>query len=292
VDLNLLVTLEVLLTELNVTKAAERLNLSQPSVSVQLGKLRHIYNDPLLLPGPRGMLPTSRALELLQPLRAALLELEHVIEPQKPFDPSTAEVTWSLAAQDYTEFAILLPMLSKLRLVAPLTRIAIRDAAPSQMAKQLELGVSDLGFLTTDTVLPELRCQSLFREHYVLIGRKDHPRLKQRPTIDQFCSLEHIVVSPVGGGFRGITDTMLHNMGKTRRVVLSVSHFLFVPALVTHSDLVAMLPSRLIRDRSDELCSFEAPLQIPGFEMVMVWHERSHLDPGHKWLREQVIAAL
>lgn len=287
-----MVTLEALLTELNVTKAAERLNLSQPSVSVQLGKLRHIYNDPLLLPGPRGMLPTSRALELLQPLRAALLELEHVVEPKKPFDPSIAEVTWSLAAQDYTESVILLPMLSKLRLVAPLTRIAIRDTRPSQMMKQLEQGVSDLGFLTTDTALPELRCKSLFMEHYVLIGRKDHPQLKRRPTIDQFCALEHIVVSPAGGGFGGITDTMLNNMGKTRRVVLSVPHFLFVPALITQSDMVAMLPSRLIRNLSDELCSFEAPLQIPGFEMVMVWHERSHLDPGHKWLREQVLAAL
>ena len=89
-------TLEVLLTELNVTKAAERLNLSQPSVSVQLGKLRNIYNDPLLLPGPRGMLPTSRAVELLEPLRSALLELERVVGPQKRFDPATAEVTWSL----------------------------------------------------------------------------------------------------------------------------------------------------------------------------------------------------
>ena len=96
-------------------------------------------------------------------------------------------------------------MLSKLRLVAPLTRIAIRDTGPSQMVKQLEQGVSDIGFLTTDTALPELRCKSLFREHYVLIGLKDHPQfqLKRRLTIDQFCALEHIIVSPAGGGSRG-----------------------------------------------------------------------------------------
>ena len=285
-------TLEVLLTELNVTRAAERLNLSQPSVSVQLGKLRNIYNDPLLLPGPRGMLPTSRAVELLQPLRSALLELERVIEPTKPFDPATAHVTWSVAAPDYAESAILLPILSRLRHAAPHTRIAIRDTAPPQMAKQLEQGVCDLGFLTMDSVPPELRFKFLFMERYVLIARKGHPSVKRRPTIDQFCALEHVVVSPEGGGFRGITDTMLQNMGKTRRVVLSVPHFLFVPALVTQSDMVGMLPSRLIRNLSDELCVFEAPFEIPGYEMAMVWHERSHRDPGHKWLRDQILAGL
>lgn len=285
-------TLEVLLTELNVTKAAERLNLSQPSVSVQLGKLRNIYNDPLLLPGPRGMLPTSRALELLQPLRSALLELERLVEPSKLFDPATAEVTWSVAAPDYAESAILLPILSKLRGAAPRTRIAIRDTAPPQMLKQLEQGICDLGFLTIDRVPQELRFKFLFIEHYVLIARKGHPCVQRRPTIDEFCGLEHIVVSPDGGGFRGITDTMLQNMGKTRRVVLSVPHFLFVPALVTQSDMVAMLPSRLIRNLSDELCAFEAPFEIPGYEMAMVWHERSHRDLGHKWLREQIYAGL
>jgi DNA-binding transcriptional LysR family regulator len=286
------VTLEVLLTELNVTKAAERLNLSQPSVSVQLGKLRKIYNDPLLLPGPRGMLPTSRALELLQPLRSALLELERLVEPSKLFDPATAEVTWSVAAPDYAESAILLPILSKLRGAAPRTRIAIRDTAPPQMLKQLEQGICDLGFLTLDRVPPELRFKFLFIEHYVLIARKGHPRDERRPTIDELCALEHIVVSPDGGGFWGITDTMLQNMGKTRQVVLSVPHFLFVPALVTQSDMVAMLPSRLIRNLSDELCAFEAPFEIPGYEMAMVWHERSHRDLGHKWLREQIYAGL
>lgn len=280
------------MTELNVTKAAERLNLSQPSVSVQLRKLRNIFNDPLLLPGPRGMLPTSRALELLQPLRSALLELERLVEPKKPFDPATAEVTWSVAAPDYAESAILLPILSKLRWTAPRTRIAIRDTAPPQMAKQLEQGMCDLGFLTLDRVPPELRFKFLFMEHYVLIARKGHPCVERRPTIDEFCTLEHIVVSTDGGGFWGITDTTLENMGKTRRVVLSVPHFLFVPALVTQSDMVAMLPSRLVRNLSDKLCAFEAPFEIPGYEMAMVWHERSHRDPGHKWLREQIHAAV
>ncbi|HCC4907568.1 TPA: LysR family transcriptional regulator [Klebsiella pneumoniae] len=108
-DLNLLRTLDVLLSENNVTRAAQRLNLSQPSVSIQLARLREIFADPLLMPGPRGMQPTARADELRQPLRAALAALEQAVAPVSPFDPATAAETWRVAATDYMASAILLP---------------------------------------------------------------------------------------------------------------------------------------------------------------------------------------
>lgn len=114
-DLNLLLTLDVLLREHNVTRAAQRLNLSQPSVSVQLARLREIFDDPLLLPGPRGMQPTVRADELREPLRQALEALERAVSPVNAFDPARASVTWRIAATDYTESAVLLPLLSTLR---------------------------------------------------------------------------------------------------------------------------------------------------------------------------------
>ncbi|WP_046995619.1 LysR family transcriptional regulator, partial [Pseudomonas aeruginosa] len=114
-DLNLLVTLDVLLTEHNVTRAAERLNFSQPSVSVHLAKLRAIFDDPLLLPGPRGMRPTARAEELREPLRLALEALEQAVAPAAPFDPTQSRHTWRVAATDYAESAILLPILASLR---------------------------------------------------------------------------------------------------------------------------------------------------------------------------------
>jgi DNA-binding transcriptional LysR family regulator len=102
-DLNLLLTLNALLIERNVTRAAARLHLSQPSVSVQLGKLRDAFEDPLLLPGPRGMLPTARALALLAPLQAVLAQLEQVLSPVAAFDPAQAQVEWKLAAADAAE---------------------------------------------------------------------------------------------------------------------------------------------------------------------------------------------
>ena len=208
-DMNLLLTLNALLIERNVTRAAERLHLSQPSVSVQLGKLRAAFDDPLLLPGPRGMLPTARALALLEPLQAALGQLA-----------------------------------------------------------------------------------VLFSEHYVLAGRIDHPALQTAPDLDRFCALEFVVVSPNGGGYRTAVDTALAQLGRSRTVVLSVPHFLFVPPLLAASDMVALLPARLLRQALGTLRTWEPPVAIPDYAMAMVWHERLHLEPGHRWLREQVMAAL
>jgi DNA-binding transcriptional LysR family regulator len=131
----------------------------------------------------------------------------------------------------------------------------------------------------------------LFKEDYVLVARKRHPALKRKLTLDTLCQLEYVVVSPEGGGFRGVTDTILESRGRKRRVVLSVPHFLFVPEVVGRTDLVAMLPSRLVKDRSDHIQVIMPPLPIPSYEMAMIWHERSHLDPAHMWLREQVSRA-
>ncbi|MGO4303623.1 MULTISPECIES: LysR family transcriptional regulator [unclassified Cupriavidus] len=290
-DLNLLVTLDVLLSEHNVTRAAQRLNLSQPSVSVHLAKLRDILGDPLLLPGPRGMRPTARAEALREPLRLALEALELAVSPATPFDPAGASHTWRIAATDYVESTVLLPALGTLRTAAPGTRLAVLELAPPRIARQLERGDLDLAFHTSADAPSGLRHRPLFTEQYVLVGRAGHPRLKRRPTRAQFCALEHVIVSPDGGGFRGVTDEALAEAGLTRRVVLSVPHFLFVMSVLARTDLVAMLPARLVRD-TDALQVVEAPVDVAGYEVSMLWHERSHRDPAHQWLRETIAASV
>lgn len=291
IDLNLLVTLDVLLSEHNVTRAAERLNLSQPSVSVQLAKLREIFGDPLLLPGPRGMRPTARGNDLREPLRRALESLEQAVAPATPFDPAGADHTWRIAATDYTESTIVRPTLHALRSSAPRTRLAVLEMVPSRIAKQAEQGEIDLAFHTTDGSPSALRRRALFTERYVLVGRAGHPRLKRRPTLAQFCALEHVVVSPDGGGFYGVTDEALAEVGFSRRVVLSVPHFLFVMSVLANTDLVAMLPERLVRN-VDALQVVESPVEVPGFEISMLWHERSHREPAHQWLRECIVQSV
>lgn len=290
-DLNLLITLDALLSERNVTRAAQRLNVSQPAVSIQLAKLRDFFKDPLLLPGPRGMRPTVRAEALREPLRQALEALEATVSPARPFNPAEANHTWRIAATDYGESTIVLPALDGLRTAAPATRLAVVEMVPTRIARQAEQGEIDLAFHTTEGSPPGMRRRTLFKERYVLVGRADHPRLKRRPTMAQFCQLEHVIVSPDGGGFFGVTDEALAKAGLARKVVLSVPHFLFVRSVLANTHLVAMLPARLVRDVHD-LKVIEPPLDMPGYEMSMLWHERAHRDPAHQWLREFIAASV
>lgn len=290
-DINLLMTLDVLLAEHNVTRAAQRLNLSQPSVSVHLAKLRDIFGDPLLLPGPRGMRPTARADELREPLREALEALERAVAPASAFDPAQATHSWKIAATDYGESTVVLPALSGLREQAPGTRLAVIDLHPQQLVKEAEQGVFDLALHISEDAPPELHRRPLFQERYVLTGRIGHPHLQTAPTREQFCALEHVLVSREGGGFFGVTDRALADVGLRRNVVLSVPHFLMAMSVLVSTDLVAMLPSRLVRG-NPALQVVDAPLEVPGYEMAMFWGERAHRDPAHKWLREHLLASV
>jgi DNA-binding transcriptional LysR family regulator len=290
VDLNLLVTLEALLTERNVTRAARRLHLSQPSVSVQLRKLREMFGDPLLSAVPGGMAPTTRAQALLPALRSTLADMRRLFRPTGSFEPRTARVTWQVAAADYAEYAILMPLLVRMRRVAPGIRMAVRGVGMGHgmMTRQLDSGGVDLVLMAMDTVPSHLHHAILYREDYVLVGRKGHPALKGRLTLERLRQLDYSIMSPEGGGFRGVTDEVLESLGHRRRVVFSTQHFLFIPELVARTDIVAMVPSRLVRDRSDRLRIVAPPVSIPAYEMAMIWHERSELDPAHEWLRGQV----
>ncbi|SDV46810.1 DNA-binding transcriptional regulator, LysR family [Chitinasiproducens palmae] len=289
-DLNLLLTLDALLAEQHVTRAAERLHLSQPTVSTQLAKLRVVFDDPLLLAGPRGMRPTARAEALREPLHAALAALDQAIGGSVPFDPARAEHVWRIAATDYGAASVVLPALPRLRDAAPGARLALRPLRPAEIARQTEQGEIDIALHIAEEAPTGLRFRALFAERYVLAGRRGHPGLRRRPSRAQFCRLEQAIVS-ADGGFRGVTDAALAALGLARRVVLSVPHFRLLEDALAHSDLVAMLPSRLVRDHP-ALCVTEAPVDVPGFEMVMLWHERLHRDPAQQWLRERIVASL
>ena len=258
---------------------------------MQLARLREIFADPLLLPGPRGMQPTARADELRGPLRDALLALELAVAPVQPFDPATAAQTWRVAATDYMASAILLPVLNTLRIASPASRLALFELQPARLVQQADRDEVDLFFHTRDGAPPGLHQRLLFRERYVLAGRAGHPALQSPLSLAQFCQLEQVIVSPDGGGFSAATDSALANLGLARRVVLSVPHFLFMLETLRNSELVAVLPERLVRG-AEGLTVVEPPLAVAGFEMLMLWHERWHRDPAHRWLRQQIVTSL
>lgn len=291
-DLNLLVTLEALLTERNVTRAAARLSLSQPAVSAQLSRLRDVFQDPLLLPAQRGMTPTAKALSLLEPLRQALDQVRNVATSHLHFDPAHAELTVTIAATDYLQAAVLQPLVLRLRREAPGVRIAVRHMDPRQHAAQLAQGDVDLGLMQPIEADGSLRQRPLFHERYVLIARRGHPAVAGKLSAKAFAKLEQVVVSPSGGAFSTPVDQALAGLGLKRQVVLSAASFLFVPDIVGRSDLIALVPERLVKGRAAGLQVLAPPLPIDGFDIAMVWHERNHGHAGHRWLRDQLAAVV
>ena len=290
-DLNLLLALEALLAERNVTRAAARLHLSQPAVSAQLTRLRDLFADPLFLPAQRGMTPTAMALQLEGPLRAALDALRKVMTEHRGFDPLSATTTISVAASDYVHSALVQRVAMGLRLAAPSMRIAMRQLDVPALEMQMERGAVDIALLTPDTIPALLRRRTLYDERYLFIARHKHPRIRRRLTLEAICDCEHIVVSPRGGGFDTAFDRQLATGGLKRSVVLSAATFLIVPEIVATSDLVALVPAQLVQNKRDRLQIRELPVPVKGFSMGMAWHGRTHAHPEYRWVREQIVKA-
>jgi DNA-binding transcriptional LysR family regulator len=289
-DFNLLVTLEALLAERSVSRAAQRLNLSQPALSAQLARLREMLGDPLFIPSHRGMTPTPLALGLHAPLAAALAQLRAVVTSARAFDPSRDRFTVHVAASDYVQSTLLLDFTLALRKEAPGLRIALRAADATRLEAQMEKGEIDLSVLTPEGIADALRSRPLFEEHYVFIARRGHPALRRPLDARRFCELEHVLVSPRGGSFTSPVDEVLDAQGLQRRVVVSASTFHSVLDLVERSDLVALVPARMVEGRVVRLRVMEPPLAVPGFAIHMAWHSRNHGDAAQRWVRERLVA--
>lgn len=284
-DLNLLKALDALLDERSVTRAAERLSLTQPAVSGMLTRLRECFDDPLFTRTQRGIIPTLRALELAQPVKTILAEVGELLQP-KAFDPSTADITIKIAATDYALRAVVVPFMAALRLQAPGIRVAVLPVNNEQLTAQFERGDIDFALITPDTAPADLHARSLYDEDYVCLLREGHALAQPDAlTLDSFCAQDHALVSYVGGSFSGVTDKSLAALGRSRRVTLSVCSFLVLPEILRVSDLISVVPRRLTHNLPG-LSVLPPPLAIQGFNKIVVWHERTHRDAGHRWLRE------
>lgn len=290
IDLNLLLTLEALLIEQNVTKAALRLHLSQPAVSAQLNRLRDLFHDPLFIAGRRGMTPTAKALELVAPLSEALGKIRVTLQSHQDFAPESDSLTVTFSGTDYIQAAVMMPLIAELQQAAPNVRVAIKHYSPDHVEQQLIEGQVDAAIATPSAMQFHLRNHHLFYESYVLVGRAGHPKLQEQLTMADFAALKHIMVSPSGGGFTTPVDNMLAAVGLKREIAVSAASFLFIPGMVANSDLVALVPRRLILAAFNQLCVAELPWLTERFEVSLIWHDRSHNHAGHRWLRDLIIA--
>jgi DNA-binding transcriptional LysR family regulator len=289
VDLNLLVALDALLAERSVSRAAVRLHLSQPATSALLARLRELFGDPLLLRSARGMLPTPRALELLGPVKLVLDEIDALIQPRAAFDPASALQTFTLSASDYVEFALLPTLVDYLERKAPGVRLAVRPLDLQTVAEQMASGEVDLCITGLQNAPAGLHQRPLYAERIVSVVRRNHPGVGAHLTLEKFCNLEHIMVSVPGSGFSARIDEALAKLGRKRRSRLAVPHFLLVPEIVARSDMISGLPERLARGYANKLRIFQPPLEIEGFTVGQIWHERNQREPAQRWLRDVVL---
>jgi DNA-binding transcriptional LysR family regulator len=289
-DLNLLVVLDVLLAERNVTRAANRLGLSQPAVSNALARLRGALGDPLLVRTRAGMAPTPRALALVGSLRDALDLMGNTITDAESFDPASARRTFVLAATDYVQFVLLGKLVARIRRVAPGVVLEVLPVVQSFPWPQLEAGSIDLvlgGASPRDTPRG-LHRRRLFRDRVVCILREGHPYASAPLTLERYLELAHIEALPLGS--HGLADEVLGQLGRQRKLAVTVPHFLVAPFIVTQSDCCFTLAERIAVPMAEKLPLEVRPLpfEMPSVSIGAYWHDRVHGDAAHRWLRRLV----
>lgn len=289
VDLNLLTVLDAVLRERSVQRAAERLAMTPSAVSHALARLRETVGDPLLVRTPRGMVPTARAERLAPRLRDALHTLEGVFEEEAGFDPGAAHQFFTVSSADLAQFVILPPLLQLLAREAPGLRLVVRPPR-MDVFDGLASGALDLAFGVFNEAPEDFRYQAVFREEFLCMLRRGHPAAGTPLDLDGWLALQHVSVAPRGGP-GSIVDSALAKLGRRREIALTVPHFLMAPLIVAETDLALLLPSRIAR-RYARMLPVEllpAPLPLAAFTLAQIWHERSHGDPAHAWLRQQIV---
>lgn len=297
-DLNLLRVFDAVMTEQNLTRAANRLAMTQPAVSNALKRLRDTLGDELLIRTAHGVKPTPRAEALWPTVRRALSELEEAVAPTS-FDVSTAHATFRMAMADATA-ALWLPILVRsIENEAPglnvrMVPLTTREPRPMLLRGDIDLAIGFFpGVVAQLAGGPDtpIRHERLYSGHYVCVMRKDHPLANAKLTIDAYCAANHLLVS-FSGRARGLVDEALTQLNRERRILLTVNQFFTAGRVVANSNLITVLPRHLIASTgmSGALIAKELPFGLPAVHIDMLWHERDARSPAHKWLREHLTA--
>lgn len=283
-DLNLLVTLDVLLAEGSVARAARRLRLSPSAMSRALARLRETMGDPLLVRAGRGLVPTPRATELRERVGQLVQDAEAVLRPAETLDLTRLVRTFAVRASEGFVENFGADLIARVGAEAPGVRLRFvqkssKDSAPLRDGS-LDL---DVGVVGTDAA-PELRAQSLFRDRFVGVVRAGHPLGEGEITAARYASGKHIGVSRRGVG-GGPIDDALKAVGLEREIATIVGGFSAALALARASDLVASVPERHTGNLRAGMHSFPLPFSTPGITVSLLWHPRQSADPAHRWLR-------
>ena len=300
-DLNLLRVFDAVMTEQNLTRAANLLAMTQPAVSNALRRLRDTLNDELLIRTAHGVKPTPRAEELWPTIRRALSELEAVITPET-FDMSRAQTTFRMAMVDATA-ALWLPSLVRTimrdapRIKIRMMPLTTRDPRAMLLRGDVDLAVGFFPGVTAQLadgqgmVKSQINHERLYTGQYVCVMNKDHHLAQTELTLDSYCAADHLLVS-LSGKPHAVIDDVLSSMHRERRILLTVNQFFTAGRIVASSELLTVLPRHLIAatGMTEELVVKELPFKTPDEHVDMLWHERDARNPAHKWLRAHLSA--
>ncbi|HBP88510.1 MAG TPA: LysR family transcriptional regulator [Nitrospirales bacterium] len=286
-DFNLLVTLDAVLAEGSVARAAHRLRLSPSAMSRALARLRETVGDPLLVRAGRGLVPTPRALELRERVSQLVQDAEAVLRPVENLNLKQLVRTFTLRTSEGFVENFGPDLLARIAKEAPGVRLRFVQK-PNKDSVPLRDGMVDLETgVVGDTTAPELRAQALFQDRFIGVVRKGHSLSKGKITPSRYAAGRHIFVSRRGHD-RGAIDEALGPLGLEREIVTIVSGFSTALALARASDLIASVPERHTGNLRAGMHSFPLPVSIPEITVSLLWHPRLDADLAHRWLRGHV----
>ncbi|HEY9389188.1 MAG TPA: LysR family transcriptional regulator [Mycobacteriales bacterium] len=294
VDLNLLVALDALLAERSVSRAGQRIGLSQPAMSGALGRLRKLFGDPLLVRVGRDLELTRNAEDLVVPVREILTRIEQTIQTRPAFVPANDSRAFSISASDYATLVLLVPFLRALAVEAPGVTINILPRS-SDARRLLHTDQADLVIEPRELLgQTEFPSRHLFGDRWLCAVDADNPHVPvSRITWEQYLALPHLIYS-IGADRRlNLADQHLEALGVRRRIEITVESFLLVPFLLQGTPLASLVLERVARrlTGATNLRTLEPPLALPDINETMYWHPRHTTDPAHRWLRERLHTA-
>lgn len=301
VDLNLLVYLDVLLREKNVTRAAEQLGITQPAMSNILRRLRSLFNDPLLVRSSEGMTPTERAGELQPRIREVLAQVNVLLEPRTEFRPYSTSRVFRIMTSDYAEATLVPRLVKALRSEAP--NVILDFLTPSDVSyRDMEQGRVDLAINRFNEIPQSFHQVLVWRDTFSCILSADSPYL-QRFNLKNYLKAKHVWVSKTGmgvgfgvnpekSGGLGSIDQALQRLGQKRQISVFTRHYQMPAMLAANKDLIATLPSRVAHlqaHNNSNIVVKEPPFFIPEFELTMAWSPLLQHHPAHRWLRQLIL---
>lgn len=285
VDLNLLVALDVLLKERNVTHAGERLCLSQSAMSGNLARLRQLFDDELLVRVGRNLELTAFAEDLAGPVSDCIRQIDDLLNAKRPFVPETENRVFHIAATDYSIMLMLGPLVKRLEKLAP--NISVRFVKLDSLARgKLDSGEIDFSILPEeiDSGQPSA---PLFKDQFVCIAWSGHPNIKKSMTMDWFLDQQHMVFNIGDDGHHSLADQFLERKGYKRNIVASTESFTNAPFLLQGTNMVTLVPKRLA-DRLKEAASIsllQLPIKVPPLSEKLMWNPRFTTSQSHIWMR-------